>query len=55
MTTLLTTGRSLMTVLIAAALLSIGLAGCNTTAGFGQDVKAAGSAIEGKATEDTEY
>jgi len=41
-------------VVIAAllALLTVGLYGCNTTAGFGQDVEATGEAIE-DAAEDT--
>ena len=37
------------------ALFSIALYGCNTTAGFGADVEAAGEAIEGKAKEEKGY
>jgi entericidin B len=36
-------------------LLSIGLAGCHTTAGIGQDLEAAGSAIEREAEEAKSY
>lgn len=39
----------------ALALFSLGIAGCNTTAGFGEDVEAAGEAIEGKAEEKKGY
>lgn len=55
MSTLFTTGRSLIAVLIAAIVLSIAVAGCNTTAGLGEDMKAAGSAIEGKAEKEKSY
>ena len=45
------------TLLLSALLgfFSLGLFGCNTTAGFGEDVEAAGEAIEGKAEEKKGY
>lgn len=55
MTNVILKGRVLLAVMVAVAVLSLGLAGCNTTAGFGQDVKAAGSALEGKAKQEKEY
>lgn len=36
-------------------LLGVGLAGCHTTAGIGQDLEAAGSAIEQEAEEAKSY
>lgn len=40
--------------LIAVLMLSLGLAGCNTTRGFGQDVEAVGDTIEDTAEEASE-
>jgi predicted small secreted protein len=37
------------------ALTPMGLAGCNTTAGMGKDIEAAGDAIEDKAEEEKGY
>jgi predicted small secreted protein len=37
--------------IMSAALLAIGLGGCNTTQGFGEDVEEAGNAIEDAADE----
>ena len=38
-------------ILIAAALALLALAGCNTVKGAGQDVKAAGQAVQEEAAE----
>lgn len=43
---------NLATVLgLAAAIMVVGLTGCNTTQGFGEDVEAAGDVIEDAAEE----
>jgi predicted small secreted protein len=42
----------MLTWLAAAALLAIGVAGCNTIEGLGKDIKATGGAVE-KAAEKT--
>ena len=47
--------KTTLIALAVAMLLSSGLAGCNTTAGFGQDVEAAGDAIEDKAQKEKGY
>ncbi len=39
----------------AIPLLGVGLTGCNTVKGAGQDVKSAGKAIENKAEEKKSY
>jgi predicted small secreted protein len=40
---------------IALVLAASGLAGCNTTAGFGEDIKAAGSSLERNAEKKQSY
>jgi predicted small secreted protein len=48
---LVRTYRRFMKAVLLTALLGFGLGGCNTTQGFGEDVKAAGDAIEDTAEE----
>lgn len=45
----------LMLLIAVAGITSLGLAGCNTTAGIGEDVEAAGSAIEKEAEKRKSY
>lgn len=40
--------------IISLLLMALGLAGCNTTRGFGQDVEAVGDTIEDSAEEASE-
>ena len=47
--------RVMLLSLIAVGFASISLTGCNTTAGIGKDIEAAGDAIEGKAEEEKKY
>ena len=47
--------KPLLLALAAAAFASSGLTGCNTTAGMGQDIEAAGDAIHDKAEEKKGY
>ena len=42
-------------MLIFVGLASISLTGCNTTAGIGKDIEAAGDALEEKAEEEKKY
>lgn len=42
-------------VLIISSLMTVFLSGCNTTAGIGKDIEAAGDAIEDKAEEEKKY
>jgi predicted small secreted protein len=51
----LRTVRIMLLALIASAFSSLALTGCNTTAGVGKDVEAAGDAIEDKAEENKGY
>lgn len=46
---------SLVLALMTAAFAALGLAGCNTTEGIGEDIEAAGSAIDKKAEEKKTY
>jgi len=41
--------------LLALGSVAFGLSGCNTTAGMGEDIEAAGDAIEGEAEEHKGY
>ena len=45
----------LLTLLLSVLVLQISLVGCNTMQGAGEDVKAAGSAVEKKAKEEKSY
>lgn len=45
----------LLLALVALGVTTVTLSGCNTTAGIGQDVQAAGDAIEDKAEENKKY
>lgn len=47
--------KALPTALLACALLVLALGGCNTVAGLGEDVEAAGGAVEQKAEEEKGY
>lgn len=47
--------RTLLAALFAGALYALGLAGCNTIAGIGEDVEAAGGAVEEEAEEKKGY
>jgi predicted small secreted protein len=47
--------RLLLLALAASAFSTLGLSGCNTTAGMGENVEAAGDAIEDKAEETKPY
>ena len=47
--------RRALLALITLGLTSIWLTGCNTTAGIGKDIEAAGDAIEEKAEETKRY
>jgi predicted small secreted protein len=42
-------------ILFTVLLAPLGLFGCNTTAGIGEDIEAAGGAIEGKAEQTKPY
>lgn len=47
--------EALPAALLACALLALALGGCNTVAGLGEDVEAAGSAVEQEAEEEKRY
>lgn len=47
--------KLLVLFVMAMGAIGVGLSACNTTAGFGQDVKEAGSAIHEKAEEEKRY
>lgn len=46
---------SLVLALMTAAFVALGLAACNTTEGLGEDIEAAGGAIDKKAEETKPY
>jgi predicted small secreted protein len=47
--------KALPAVLLACAFLALALGGCNTIAGLGEDVEAAGGAVEQEAEEEKRY